>query len=110
MPLRNARVQRNVPVAFTASTRFQSSSVVLTSGALCATPALLTRMSTDPAWRGGGLPRSAPPPPAGATPWTPPPLPPPPRGFGAPPPLRTGGRAAAATPPPPASPAVPPAP
>src|SRR6266540_4111605 len=46
-----AWVQRNVPVAFTASTRFQSSSVILASGALCAAPALLTRMSTTPARR-----------------------------------------------------------
>src|SRR5258706_5097732 len=48
---RNACVQRNVPVAFTASTRFQSSSVILPSGALCAVPALLTRISTTPARR-----------------------------------------------------------
>src|SRR6266571_8877028 len=47
----NACVQRNVPVAFTASTRFQSSSVILPSGALCAAPALLTRISTTPARR-----------------------------------------------------------
>src|SRR6266446_3735636 len=46
-----ACVQRNVPVAFTASTRFQSSSVILPSGALCAVPALLTRISTTPARR-----------------------------------------------------------
>src|SRR5437763_4716964 len=58
IPLRKARVQRNVPVAFTASTRFQSSSVVLASGALCATPALLTRMSTAPACRVAVLARS----------------------------------------------------
>src|SRR5262245_18621602 len=48
IPLRKARVHRNVPVALTASTRFQSSSDVLASGALCATPALLTRTSTLP--------------------------------------------------------------
>src|SRR6266550_449227 len=47
----NACVQRNVPVAFTVSTRFQSSSVILPSGALCAAPALLTRISTTPARR-----------------------------------------------------------
>src|SRR5882762_7339465 len=47
----NACVQRNVPVAFTASTLFQSSSVILPSGALCAVPALLTRISTTPARR-----------------------------------------------------------
>src|SRR6266480_144880 len=42
----NACVQRNVPVAFTASTRFQSSSVILPSGALCAVPASVTSHCT----------------------------------------------------------------
>src|SRR5438034_546962 len=59
MPPRNARVHRKVPVAFTASTRFQSSSEVFATGALCATPALLTRMSTLPAFRVTALTRSA---------------------------------------------------
>src|SRR6266850_5921740 len=47
----NACVHRNVPVALTASRRFQSSSVVLATGALWAAPALLTRMLTTPARR-----------------------------------------------------------
>src|SRR2546425_429464 len=48
IPGRKACVHRNVPVAFTASSRFQSSRVSLWRGAEWAAPALLTRMSTCP--------------------------------------------------------------
>ena len=45
---RKVRVHRNVPVAFTASTRFQSSSAIRWTGAEWPTPALLIRTSTCP--------------------------------------------------------------
>src|SRR6266566_3131309 len=53
----NACVHRNVPVALTASRRFQSSSVIFASGALWAAPALLTRMLTTPARRAAACTR-----------------------------------------------------
>src|SRR6266516_2009005 len=54
---KNACVHRNVPVALTASRRFQSASVILASGALWAAPALLTRMLTTPARRAAACTR-----------------------------------------------------
>src|SRR6266550_8163770 len=59
IPVMTARVHNNVPVALTASTRFQSSSLIFATGALCATPALLMRMSTGPAWPEAAFVRSA---------------------------------------------------
>src|SRR5882672_545438 len=75
----NACVQRNVPVAFTASTRFQSSSVILPSGALCAAPALLTRISTTPARRAAAWVRLCTLAASVTSHWTAHALPPPPR-------------------------------
>ena len=48
MPGSAARVHRNAPVALTSSCSRQSASVVRASGALLATPALLTSTSTGP--------------------------------------------------------------
>ncbi len=48
MPGTNACAQRNGPVAFTAKSRFHSSSPTRASGAELAMPALDTRMSTVP--------------------------------------------------------------
>src|SRR5215216_3641787 len=48
MPGSAARVQRNAPVALTLSCARHAASVVRSSGALSATPALLTRTSTGP--------------------------------------------------------------